>query len=379
MSDSIIYVGMDVHKDSITMAILPDGADGDAARVERIPNELSRLRRLLARLARAGRIRACYEASGAGYVLQRTLTVWGYDCEVIAPGLIPTRPAERRKHDKHDAIQLARLYRAGELTVIRIPSESEERVRDLVRCRETLHRELVRSRHYVVKFLARRGYVYRAGTNWTQPYWRWLRQLQGSGELAAEDRTVLGEYLALVEYTSQRRDELDRQIEALALTPAYEATVARLRCFRGIETHAAMVLASELGDWRRFGSPRELMAYLGLVPSEHSSGPHERRGAITKAGNSRCRHVLLQAAWAYRYQPRLSVALRARQRGQPAATVAHAWKAQHRLHKVYSRLTYRKRAPVAVVAVARELVGFLWAVLQDVEPATAATPLAAVA
>lgn len=274
---------------------------------------------------------------------------------------------------------MARLYRAGELTVIRIPSESEERVRDLVRCRETLHRELVRSRHYVVKFLARRRYVYRAGTNWTQPYWRWLRQLQGSGELAAEDRTVLGEYLALVEYTGQRRDELDRQIEALALTPAYEATVARLRCFRGIETHAAMVLASELGDWRRFGSPRELMAYLGLVPSEHSSGPRERRGAITKAGNSRCRHVLLQAAWAYRHQPRLSVALRARQRGQPAATVAHAWKAQQRLHKVYGRLTYRKRAPVAVVAVARELVGFLWAVLQDVEPGTAATPLAAVA
>ena len=159
MSDSIIYVGMDVHKDSITLAILPDGADGDTARVERIPNELSRLRRLLARLARTGRIRACYEASGAGYVLQRTLTAWGYDCEVIAPGLIPTRPAERRKHDKGDAIQLARLYRAGELTVIRIPSESEERVRDLVRCRETLHRELVRSRHYVVKVLARRVYV----------------------------------------------------------------------------------------------------------------------------------------------------------------------------------------------------------------------------
>lgn len=371
MSSSIIYVGMDVHKDTITLAVL--SAEAKTPRVERIPHELGKLRRMLARVGKAGRIHACYEASGAGYVLHRALREWGYPCDVIAPALIPVRPGDRRKHDKRDAIHLAECYRAGTLTVIHIPTEAEERVRDLVRCRETLQRELVRARHYVVKFLSRRGLVYRVGGAWTRAHEQWLHQLQGGGELVAEDALVLGEYVALVAYTRQRRDELDRQIAARALTPPYAAPVARLRCFRGIETHTAMVLATELGDWRRFGSPRALMAYLGLVPSEHSSGPRERRGAITKAGNSRCRHVLLQAAWAYRHPPRTSLLLRRRQEGQPPAVVAHAWKAQHRLHKIYRRLTYRKRAAIAVVAVARELVGFLWAVLQD-EPGIATPP-----
>jgi transposase len=296
---------------------------------------------------------------------------WGYACEVIAPSLVPKRPGVQRKYDKRDAVELARLYRAGERTPVRIPTEAEERVRDLVRCRETFQRELVKSRHYVLKFLARRGLIYRDGCHWRTGHLRWLRQLtSATPPLAPEDRLVFGEYLALLDYKLQRRDELDRQIEQLALTPALAAAVARLQCFRGISVHAAMVLATELGDWRRFQRPGQLACYLGLVSREASTGNRERRGSITKAGNSHCRHVLIQAAWAYHHRPQVSDQLTARQRGQPAAVIAHAWKAQQRLHKRYQHLAYRKQPQIAVVAVARELVGFLWAVMQELPTAS---------
>jgi len=367
-----LYVGMDVHKDSVMVAVLPAGAK-EPTEVERLPNAPKRLQRFFARLAKAGELRTCYEASGAGYALHRQLTGWGVTCEVIAPSLIPTRPGERRKHDRRDAAQLARLYRAGELVAVRIPSEAEERVRDLVRCRETFQKELLQSRHYILKFLARRGLVDRAGTAWTAGHFAWLRGLLKDKVLADHDVVVLEEYLALLEYKLQRRDELDHRIEAIALSPAYKDAVERLRCVRGIDTHAAMVLACEIGDWARFENPRQLMAYLGLVPTGHSSGEHERRGSITKAGNSRWRHVLIQAAWAYRHPPALSAGLKLRQRGQPAAVVAHAWKAQRRLHTLYQRLTYKKRPQLAVVAVAREPVGFLWAIVRMPASATAPT------
>ena len=318
------------------------------------------------RLWDPGQIRSCYEASGAGYVLQRWMSAWGYACDLIAPSLIPTKPGDRRKHDKRDAIQLARLYRAGELTTIHIPTESEERIRDLVRCRETFQREITRSRHYILKFLRRRGFIFRAGHHWTARHFEWLRQLHAGQQLAPEDRTVLGEYLALLEYKLSRRAELDQQIEALALAPAYRPFVARLRCFRAIDTHSAMVLATEVGDWRRFDHAEALMDYFGLVPSEHSSGERRHQGAITKAGNSHCRHVLVQAAWSYRHRPALGAALRNRQRGQDPQVVAHAWKAQHRCYKIFHRIAARRPSQVAAVAVARELVGFLWAVMQDV-------------
>ena len=166
MSETKLYVGMDVHKDSVMVAVLPAGA-AEPTVVKRLPNEVRKLRRFFERLSRQGEVRACYEASGAGYVLQRLLATWGHSCEVVAPSLIPTRPGDRRKHDKKDAVQLARLYRAGELVVIRIPAAAEERVRDLVRCRETFQREVLKSRHYILKFLRRRGLVYREGNNWT--------------------------------------------------------------------------------------------------------------------------------------------------------------------------------------------------------------------
>ena len=366
MSSIKLYLGLDVHKDSITAAVFgPAGTEPEL--LERLPNDPHRIRRFLERLSRRGTIHACYEASGAGYVLQRQLTAWGYRCELAAPSLIPTRPGDRRKHDKRDAIQLGRLYRAGELVLIHIPTEAEEQVRDLVRCRETFQREILKSRHYILKFLRRRGFVYRDGTNWTLRHWAWIRQLLAPSVLSEEDRTVLAEYVALLEYKLDRRDELDRKIEALALTPRYRSLVDRIRCFRGFQTHAAMVLATEIVDFRRFESPRQLMAYLGLTPSEHSSGDRRRQGAITKAGNSHCRHVLVQAAWSYRHRPAVSKQLTARQQGQDPAVIAHAWKAQHRLYKLFYRLGARKPHQVALVAIARELVGFLWAILQDVD------------
>lgn len=377
MSAPILHLGMDVHKDSVTVAVF--GAhDREPRLLEKLPYDLHRIRRFLQRLSQnAEEIRACYEASGAGYVLQRQLTAWGYHCDLCAPSLIPTRPGERRKHDKRDATQLGKHDRDGNLVLIRIPDESEERVRDLVRCREVFQKEILQSRHYILKFLRRRGFVYQDGTNWSLKHFEWIRRLLTENQLAAEDHVVLSEYLALLEYKLDRREELDRRIEELALQPSYQPVVERLRCFRGIETHSAMVLATEIGDWRRFESPRQLTAYLGLVPTEHSSGERRRQGAITKCGNAHCRHVLVQAAWSYQRRPALSAALKRRQQGQSPQVIAHAWKAQHRVSKLFARIAARKNRPIAATAAARELVGFLWAVLQDVgEAGVAQSPAA---
>jgi len=356
---------MDVHKDSITIAVLPAGVKVPT-RVERLPNDLVKLKRLLERLARDGELRSCYEASGSGYVIQRVMLEWGYHGDVIAPSLIPKRPGVKRKHDKRDATELARLYRAGELTAVRIPTEAEERVRDVVRCRETLQREVVKSRHYILKFLARRGFVYREGANWRSGHLKWLQQLGSeTAPLAAADRLVFREYLALLQYKLTRRDELDREIERLAELPTLAPTVGRLQCFRGI---------SLLQPW---SSPRRLATggasvVPGSWPVTWGSSPERIRAATAsgaarspRRGNSHCRHVLVEAAWHYHYRPNLSDAIRKRQVGQPPAVVAHAWKAQQRLHARYLHLAYRKSPQIAVVGVARELVGFLWAVMQD--------------
>lgn len=367
---STIYLGMDVHKDSITVAVLPSGAP-TPTRVDRLSADYGRLRKYLDRIARDGTLRCCYEASGAGYVLQRAMKEWGFECEIIAPSLIPQRPGVQRKHDKRDATDLARLYRAGELTTIRIPSEAEERVRDIVRLRDTLQRELMKSRHYVLKFLTRRGFVFREGKHWTARHLAWLRKLAGhSSQMTVEDQFVLAEHLALLEFKLQRRDELDKKIEAMALLPFLAPAVNHLKCFRGFAVYGAMVLATEIVDWRRFETSGQLCAYLGLVPRERSSGSREAKGSITKAGNSHCRHIFIQAAWTYRHKPRISRELALRQEGMSALVVAQSWKAQHRLYKRFHHLAFRKSSQIAAVAVARELVGFLWSVMKDLPAAS---------
>lgn len=360
MRESTLFVGIDAHQDSVTLAVLPEGVE-ECEESRTLPNDLGKLRRCFLRLQRRGKLRACYEASGCGYVLQRALTQWGVECEVIAPSLIPQRSGDRRKTDKRDAVKLARLYRAGELTAIRIPDEAEERIRTLVRCRETLSREALKSRHYVLKLLQSRGLVFRNGNNWTQRHWAWLRKL----DLEDEDRITLQTYLELLEYKLIQRDTLDQQIERIAFSEAYRRPVGRLRSFRGVDTLTAMILICEIGDVRRFASPRQLMGYLGLTVSETSSGGTERRGGITKTGNARARRVLIESAWHYRHPARRSLALQRRQQGQPPEVVRYSWKAQKRLHKKFEALVYRMAPSKAVVAVARELVGFVWALLHN--------------
>ena len=333
MAQSTLFVGIDLHQDTVTIGVLPEGAR-ECEETHTLPNDLVKLRRFFARLAKRGELRACYEASGCGYVLQRALTSWGMACEVIAPSLIPKRAGDRRKTDKRDAVKLAGLYRAGELTAIRIPDEVEEQVRSLVRCRETMMREILKSRHYVLKLLQCRGLVFRNGKNWTQRHWAWLRKL----ELEGEDRITFETYLDLLEYKLVQRDTLDQQIERIAFTGAYREPVARLRSLRGIATLTAMILVSEIGDIRRFASPRQLMGYLGLTVSETSSGGIERRGGITKTGNARARRVLIESAWHYRHPARQSVALQKRQQGQPPQVVRYSWRAQKRLHKKFESL-----------------------------------------
>ena len=364
MQKHITHVALDDSKRVIVAGILRPGTQEPELR--QIPNEPRHLRRLFARLTQEGPVVTCYEAGPSGYALYRQLTALGVPCQVIAPALTPRKPGDRIKTDRRDAAKLVRLFRAGELTPIRVPDEAQEAVRDLLRCREDVQEDLLRWRHRLVKFLARHGRVYRDGRHWTQRHWAWLRSQRF--DLPVLARTCQ-EYLFTVEQLLARAADLEREIMALAATAPYRERVGWLRCFRGIDTLGAMTLLVEIGDFHRFAHPRELMAYLGLVPSEASSGDRKRRGSITKAGNTHARRILVEASWHYRHPPRLGKALVLRSQGQPTAVLAQAWRAQQRLHRRYRHLVgHGKRPPVAVVAIARELVGFLWAALTQAEP-----------
>jgi transposase len=368
MKQDITHVAMDDSKRTIVAGILRPGAQEPELRS--IPNEPRHLRRLFERLQREGRVVACYEAGPSGYDLYRQLTALEVPCQVIAPALTPRKPGDRIKTDRRDARKLVRLFRAGELTPVHVPDEAQEAVRDLLRCREDVQEDLLRWRHRLLKFLARHGHVYREGRNWTQRHWTWLRGQRFT--LPALERTYQ-EYRWTVEQLLARLADLEREILALAETAPYRERVGWLRCFRGIDTLTALTLLVEIGDFHRFDSPRALMAYLGLVPSETSTGDRERRGSITKAGNLHARRSLVEACWSVRHPPRLSPALARRSQGQPPAVRAQAWRAQQRLHRRYRHLVgHGKRPPVAVVACARELVGFLWATLTQPGPAQAA-------
>lgn len=365
MTKGTTYVALDDSKRKLVVGILRPGDQDPELR--EMPNEPRQVRRLFERLTREGPVEACYEAGVSGYDLYRQITGLGVPCQVIAPALTPRRPGQRIKTDTRDARKLVRLFRAGELTAIHVPGEAEEGVRDFLRCREDVRRDVLRWRHRVVKFLDRHGRRYLAGRNWTRRHWTWLRSQRF--ELPALQRTLEASLFTL-EQALAHLAELDREIEVLAQTDPYREPVGWLRCFRGVDTLSAMILLAEIGDFRRFQRPRELMAYLGLVPSEYSSGDRERRGALTKAGNTHARRVLVEAAWHYRHRPVLGHALRRRSQGQPAACLSQAWRAQQRLHRRYRHLVgHGKRPPVAVAAVARELVGFIWAAMTQPHPA----------
>jgi len=364
MQKGITHMALDDSKNSIVAGILrPKTTE---PKLRQFPNEAKHLRRFFTRLQGEGPVTSCYEAGPSGYDLYRQLTALGVPCQVMAPALTPRKPGERIKTNRRDAAKLVRLFRAGELTPIRVPDEAQEAVRDLLRCREDVQEDLLRWRHRLLKFLARHGRVYREGRNWTGRHWAWLRGQRFADPVLAR---TCQEYRFTVEQLLARRAELEREIAAIAEQEPYRTPVGWLRCFRGFDTLGALTVLIEIGDFPRFGHPRALMAYLGLVPSEYSTGEDARRGSITKAGNCHARRVLVEAAWHYRHPPRLGRALTRRTQGQPQAVRAQAWKAQQRLHRRYRHLVgHGKRPPVAVVAVARELVGFLWAALTRAEP-----------
>jgi transposase len=355
------FVGLDVHRDTIAIAVAP--AEGEVDRILELPHHLPKLRRFFEKLVAEGPVKVCYEAGGCGYGLQRALTSWGVPCEVIAPSLIPMKPGDRRKTDARDAIKLATYYRAGDLTPVRVPTEDEERVRGLTRAREAFTRDIHESKQHVLKFLLLRGQVFRDGKKaWTTRFRGWLVRLIPT--LAPLDQIVLQAHLAVLEHKQLLRTGLDQQIQLVSTKEPYRDVVARLRCLSGIDTLTAVSLVAEIGDIRRFDTPRRLMGYLGLNVSEHSSGETQRRGGITKAGNSRCRRLLVEAAWNYRHAPKNSVKIQARREGQPADAVASAVRAQARLHQRFVRLLERMPSQKAVTAVARELAGFVWAQMQ---------------
>jgi len=354
------YVGLDVHAERIVIASLVGQTKEPV--LSDIPNVEKVIRRTFQRLAKSSfELRCCYEAGPCGFTLHRLLTSMGITCEVIAPSLIPVRSGDRVKTDRRDAAKLARLYRAGELATITVPTSDQEAVRDLVRARDDVRRDLVAARQRLGKFLLRHGRVFQEGRNWTQRFWIWLRSQKLEREC---ERLTFEHYVHEVEHLVERRIELDRQLEAVARSAPFVEPVTKLTCLRGISTLSALALVAEIGDFRRFESPRQLMAFLGLVPREYSSGGREKRGGITKTGNSHARRILVEAAWAYRHTPQFGPRTRAVLRSQPPEVNEYVKKAQVRLHRRYTKLVGRgKKSQLAVTAVARELCGFTWGLM----------------
>jgi transposase len=352
---NVTQVGLDVHRDSTAVAVLRPGILEPDEWV--IPSTPEAYRKLVRRFD-AGTV-VCYEAGPCGYAPYRTFTSLGVRCEVIAPSLIPRRPGDRVKTDRLDARRLARLHRAGELTTIRVPTPAEEAARDVVRVREDLKEDRRRTIQRIKAFVLRHGQRFPNPRGFSGRHEAFARSLRFDlpHAQAAFDQ-LLGAYDTR---TAQLR-AMDRQLDELATQPPLAELVARLRTLRGIDTLSAVIIAAEVCDLRQFRDARAFMAYCGLVPSEHSSGERTRRGSITKTGNAHLRRVLVEAAWAYRHRPHIGAPLARRQQGQPPEVVAYSWKAQTRLHDRFRRIAATKNRNVAVVAVARELAGFIWGI-----------------
>lgn len=363
MANGITWVGLDAHKSAINVAMrLPGRSNFVEWKVANEPRAVKRLAKKLVRSAKGSEVRCCYEAGPCGYGLQRELgAAASLVVEVVAPSLIPRKPGERVKTDRRDARKLCELLEAGLLTEVRPPTEDEEAVRDLFRCREDARTDLMAARHRLSKFLLRRSIRYTQGNNWTRRHHEWLRGLRLDRPV---DQAVLNIYLQAVEQTEERIKAIDEQLEQVIKQPPHCEPIGWLRCFHGIDTVSAIGMQAELFDFARFPSPRKLTAFSGITPSEHSSGGKANRGGITKTGNGYVRRLLIEAAHHYRHRPTVGAALRKRREGQPAQVIAIADKAQQRLYRRYHRLIARGVAPnKALVAVARELAGFIWAAM----------------
>lgn len=361
MHQPIRFVGLDVHADTITAAVAEEGC-GESRHLGRFPNDLTRLLEALDRLGERGALRCAYEAGPTGYGLQRALSEAGIDCVVIAPSKTPRGSGERVKTDRRDAARLAHFLRSGDLVEIRVPDEACEAMRDLLRAREGAKRAQLRARHQLSKFLLRHGRRFGKG-HWTNLHHEWIAKQRF--EHPAQEG-VLVESLQAVREQSARIERYDRLLAELVPQTEQAKLIQALQAFRGIQLLTAASIAFELGDLRRFPSAKKLMGYLGTTPSEDSSGERVRRGTITKAGNTGLRRLLVESSWSYRHRPCESYRLRKRAEGVAPGVRAIAWKAQVRLNGRYKRMLARgKTKQKMLVAVARELAGFIWAVGQE--------------
>jgi transposase len=362
MSTSVVYVGLDVHKDSIVIAVARAGREA-AQNWRTIPNDGVRLRKALKMLIKNGQVlKVCYEAGPTGFGLCRRLREAGIDCIVVAPSLVPSKPGDRIKTDHRDARKLAHFLRSGDLTEVYIPEEAVEAIRDLERARDDAKCAERVARHQLSKFLLRHERHWDR-TTWTRQHRDWIRAQVF--EYPAQQR-VLEDYLKTVEDLAERVERLTAQMAELVQETALAPVVKALQAFRGISLVSAVTIAAEAGDLRRFDTAGQFMAYVGLVPSEDSSGKRRRQGAITRCGNAHLRRILVEAAWHYRHPPAMSEALRQRNKGVAEGVRRIAWEAQKRLNsRLYHLLQAGKSAQKAITALARELAGFVWAVGQE--------------
>ena len=352
------WAGLDVHA-AATVACVVDTPSGEMS-VQRLAGRTSEVTAFCARLPAP--VRVAYEAGPTGFELARALDAAGVACVVAVPGKIERPAQDRVKTDRRDAERLVRLLMIGGLHPVRVPSSEEEALRDLVRAREDIRGDLMRSRHRLSKLLLRHDVRYDdTASAWTTAHRAWLSRVD-LGERAAQ--ATLLDYLGAIDALVMRRDTIERMIAELVPHSPWAEQVGRLRCLRGIDTLSAVGLCAEIGDFARFDRPSKLASYLGLVPSEHSSGQTRRQGAITKSGSRHARRLLVEAAWHYRRPPRRGPTLQRRHEGQPAQALAISWKAQQRLHHLWRRLDSErgKRKTVVAVAVARHLAGFCWAI-----------------
>lgn len=360
------YVGLDVHKQTVAIAVA-DAAGGPARSVATVSNEVAAISKVLRRLGQPGELEVTYEAGPTGYGLYRWLIAKGYLAQVIAPSLIPRKAGDRIKTDRRDARGLAHLARAGELTAVTVPDAGDEAMRDLTRAREDAVAARLVARQQLQGLLLRHGQVYAGKSAWTRAHAGWLAKVKLAHPL---QQTVFTEYWQAVQRADEQVMRLEQALRDALPRWRWQEVVEALMTMRGLDLVAATTLVAEIGDIQRFAHPRELMAYLGLVPSEHSSGATVRRGAITKTGNGHARRVLVEAAWSYRFPARVGRGLHRRQQQRPQAVLALSWKAQQRLCRRFGALSRRGLHQNKVcVAVARELAGFIWAMARVAQPA----------
>jgi transposase len=356
MAKARTLVGLDVHATKIVAAVL----DGETGEVQwfTLRGEVGEAAGLCAGLPRP--VRAAYEAGPTGYGLARELAARSVECVVAAPSKIPRGSGDRVKTDRRDAEHLVRLLLAGKLHPVRVPGAEEEALRDLVRARDAVRQDLMRCRHRVSKLLLRHGIRFEDGRAWTDRHHAWLTDVQLPWPAA---QSTLADAIGALDALVHRRDQLEREIVAILPDSPWQTQVGRLRCLRGVDTLTAAGLCAEIGDFERFARAEQLMSYVGLVPSESTTGDSRRLGSITKTGSGHARRLLVEAAWHYRKRPSVGKALTARQDGQPAQALAVSWTAQQRLNRTWTRLEARaKRRTIIAVAAARELTGFTWSI-----------------